>query len=57
LIGPEVRAFRPSAAGHLDAFNSELNAFVEHVVERQVAHDVRADGQFHYPGSLASGYW
>jgi hypothetical protein len=38
---------RPAAAGHFDAFDTEFDAFVEHVSEGQVAHHVGANGEFH----------
>ena len=46
-VGAEVRTLRPAAAGHLDAFDPELHALVEHVGEGEIAHHVGADGKLH----------
>ena len=47
FVSAKVRPFGPAAACHLDAFDAKRDAFVEHIRERQIRHDVGADREFH----------
>lgn len=47
FVRPEMRATGPSASGHLDAFDAKRDAFVEHICEGQVRHDISTNREFH----------
>ena len=48
-VRSEMRRAGPTAASHLDSFDAQLDALVEHVGEGEIAHHIGADGKFHIP--------